>query len=148
MAGFNKLEVATIIAAVAAWAKQQPEICGVALVGSWARNRTHENSDLDLMLLATNPELFFRDTNWFNKLDWQKLNLQTSKYYDRIYGVVRSRHLCFTGGQRIEFTFGYRSWANINPIDPGTSIVVSSGIKILYDPDNLFNALVSASKHK
>ena len=148
MAGFKKLEVETIIAAVAAWAKQQPEIYGVALVGSWARNQAHENSDLDLMFLTPNPELFFQDPNWFNELDWQKLNLQISKYYDRTYGVVRSRHLCFTKGQRIEFSFGYLSWANIDPIDPGTLIVVSSGINILYDPRNLLNSLVLASKYK
>ena len=142
MAGFKESEVEAIIAAVKAWTKQQPEIYAVALVGSWARNKAHENSDIDLMILTLNPERFFLDTNWFNNIPWHKLNLQLAYHYDRTYGLVRSRHLFFEQGQRIEFRFGHPNWACINPIDPGTLAVISSGIKIICDRDRLLTTLL------
>lgn len=146
MAGFKELEVEAIIAAVKAWAKQQPEIYAVALVGSWARNQAHENSDIDFMFLIPNPELFFQDTAWINFIPWHDLNLKVDRYYDRTYGVVTSRHLCFQQAQRVEFSFGYPSWANINPIDPGTLAVISSGIRIICDRDRLLTTLLKEIK--
>ena len=145
MVGFSKLDVSKIIGAIGIWAKQQPEIYAVALVGSWARSEAHENSDLDLMILTSNPELFFQDTNWFNSIPWHDLNnLQIDTYYDRVYGVVKSRHLCFQQGSRIEFSFGYPNWAIIDPIDPGTLRVVGSGMTIICDRHKLLETLVKA----
>lgn len=95
MTGFKELEVEAIIATVKAWAKQQPEIYAVALVGSWARNQAHENSDIDLMILTPEFERFFSDTNWFNNIPWHDLNLKVDRYCERTYGVVRSCHLSF-----------------------------------------------------
>ena len=142
--GFSKLDVSKILNAVEIWAKQ-PEIYAVVLVGSWARDRAHENSDLDLMILTPNPDLFFQNTTWFNSIPWCDLgNFKIDTYYDRVYGVVKSRHLCFQQGQRIEFSFGDPSWASIDPIDPGTLAVVSSGIRIISDRYKLLETLVAA----
>ena len=144
MAGFSELEVSKIIKGVKIWAKQ-PEIDAVGLVGSWARDRAYENSDLDLMILTSNPDLFFQDTDWFNSILWHDLNdLKINTYYDRIYGVVKSRHFCFQQGQRIEFSFGYPNWADINPIDLGTLRVIRSGIIIIYDRHKLLETLAKA----
>ena len=142
MTGFKELEVKRVIATIKIWAKQQPKICAVALVGSWAKakNQAHENSDIDLMFLTPRPELFFSDTVWFHSIPWD-LNLNVDRYYDRTYGVVKSRHLYFSQGQRIEFSFGYLNWANTDPIDPGTLKVVGSGMEIIYDRDQLLMAL-------
>lgn len=51
-------------------------------------------------------------------------------------------------GQRIEFCFGYPSWANTNPIDPGTLIVVTSGIEIICDRYELLKSLILRSNKK
>ena len=141
MAGFRELEVKRIIATIKAWAKQQPKIIAVTLVGSWAKNQAHENSDIDLVFLTPHLELFFHDTVWFYSIPWHDLNLNVDRYYDRTYGVVKSRHLCFDRGHRIEFSFGYPNWANTDPIDSGTLAVVRSGMEIIYDPDRLLMAL-------
>mgnify|MGYP003447724489 CR=1 len=41
---------------------------------------------------------------------------------------------------------GCPSWANTNPIDPGTLIVVTSGIEIICDRYKLLKSLILASK--
>jgi predicted nucleotidyltransferase len=45
-----------ILRVVLAWATAQPKIRAVALVGSHARGTAGPDSDIDLMLLATDPE--------------------------------------------------------------------------------------------
>ena len=144
MSGFEELEVKAIIKAIAAWADRESKIDAVALVGSWARNEAHGDSDLDLMVLTSNPKLFFDDDSWFDRILWHEFNLRAVSYYDRVYGVVKSRHFCFQDGQRIEFSFGYWSWAKTNPIDSGTLAVVSSGVAIIYDRHRLLETLVEA----
>ena len=144
MPGFDKLQVERICRAIATWADRDPKIYAVALVGSWARNEAHPDSDIDLMVLTSDPERFFHDNSWFDSIPWQELNLQLVNHYDRVYGVVKSRHFCFQDRQRIEFGFGYRSWANIDPIDLGTLGVVSSGMRIISDRHQLLENLVKA----
>ena len=144
MTGFKESEVEQILVTVETWAKSQLEINGFALVGSWARKQARPDSDLDLMFLTPHLELFFEDIVWFNNIPWHSLNLEIDSYYDRVYGVVRSRHLVFQSGQRIEFSFGYPNWAKINPIDPGTLVVVRSGIRIIHDREKLLENLVKA----
>jgi uncharacterized protein len=147
MSGFEALEVDNILRTIKTWAESQSKIDAVALVGSWARKEATKNSDIDLMILTPNPDLFFRDQDWFNRISWHDHNLKVVSYDDRIYGVVKSRHLFFQRGQRIEFSFGYPSWANTNPIDPGTLIVVTSGIEIIWDQYESLKSLILASKN-
>ena len=144
MTGFRKSEVEEIITTIERWAISHSLILSMALVGSWARNEANSHSDIDLMFLTSEPKLFFDDVHWFKNISWHKFNLEINDYYDRTYGIVRSRHLCFQNGKRVEFSFGYPNWANTNPIDPGTLKVVSSGIKIISDRDRLLENLVNA----
>ena len=143
MSGFTTLEVEHILEMVRKWAENKPKIHAVALVGSWARGQARLDSDIDLMFLTSQPELFFLDSDWFGYLPWHRLELRVVDYYDRSYGVVKSRHLRFSQGQRIEFGFGYTNWADTKPIDAGTFAVASLGLKIIYDPERLLTNLIN-----
>ena len=144
MPGFDKLQVERICRAIATWADRESRIDAVALVGSWARNEAHADSDIDLMILTSDPEQFFHSNIWFHSILWQEFNLQLVSHYDRVYGVVKSRHFCFQDRQRIEFSFGDPTWASIDPIESGTFAVVSSGLKIICDRHQLLENLVKA----
>ena len=74
MTGFGELEVEQIIIAVKTWAKRS-QIDSFAVVGSWARKQARSDSDLDLMFLTSNLELFFKDITWFDRIPWDNLNL-------------------------------------------------------------------------
>lgn len=146
MGGFTEQQVDRILELVRAWTETQPRIRAVALVGSWARGQARANSDLDLMFLTSNPELFLHNASWHHCLLWQEIGLEISDYYDLTYGVVWSRHLCFNSRQEIEFSFGALNWADTKPIDLGTYRVASSGLKIIYDPDRLLANLMTTMK--
>jgi len=49
---------------VTRWASRRSDIRGLALVGSHASNRARPDSDLDLLLLATEPKRYLEDTSW------------------------------------------------------------------------------------
>jgi hypothetical protein len=57
------------------------------------------------------------------------------------YGAVWSRHILLHSGQRIELSFGARSWASLSPLDPGTRYVVQDAFKVLYDPEGMLGRL-------
>lgn len=40
------------------WAKKEPDVEAVAVVGSWARGEATGESDVDIVLLTASPERF------------------------------------------------------------------------------------------
>jgi predicted nucleotidyltransferase len=58
-----------IIQIVVEWAKAQPTICAVALVGSHARGTARADSDIDLIVLTTDPQYFRADTAWLSAIN-------------------------------------------------------------------------------
>jgi hypothetical protein len=49
------MQAERILQIIVDWAKKQPTIQAVAVVGSHARGAARADSDIDLVLLATNP---------------------------------------------------------------------------------------------
>jgi hypothetical protein len=127
-------QVDPIVEVVLAWAKTQPTIWAIALVGSHARGTARIDSDIDLMLLATDPERFRTDTTWVAQIDC---------WMDEEYGAAWSRRV-WVSDWSVEFTFASLSWAKANPPDAGTRQVVSDGCRILHDPDALLARLCKA----
>ena len=58
------MEVASFLEAFGCWASAQPDIEGVALVGSHARNAQNEESDVNLMILTTDVAKYFQNQSW------------------------------------------------------------------------------------
>jgi predicted nucleotidyltransferase len=52
------MQAERILQIIVDWAKKQPTIQAVAVVGSHARGTARAESDIDLVLLATNPRAF------------------------------------------------------------------------------------------
>jgi predicted nucleotidyltransferase len=58
--------ISPLLEQIKVWAASQLAIVGVALVGSYARNKAREDSDIDIVILTTTPELFLEDKKWLN----------------------------------------------------------------------------------
>jgi len=123
--------------AFTAWARQHAAVLGAAIVGSHARGTARADSDLDLVILCQDPGLFLDDDSWL-----QTWGQTTSKGIED-YGALTSLRAFYAGGLEVEFGLTTPDWAAI-PVDPGTRQVVSGGIKILHDPEGLFEDLESA----
>ena len=61
------MEVATFLEVFDCWARAQPDIVGVALVGSQARDTANEDSDVDLIILTSEVDKYSQDQLWISQ---------------------------------------------------------------------------------
>jgi hypothetical protein len=127
-------------APIVSWARQQSDILALAIAGSWARGTAGSDSDVDLILLVREPEVY-RGRDWLGEIAW--CEGRVTRWRDADYGVAWSRHLQLSDSREIEFTFCRPSWADTDPVDPGTAEVVSGGCRVLLDKSGLFEKLLS-----
>jgi uncharacterized protein len=134
-----------IIEVVLQWARAQPTICAVALVGSHAGGTASVGSDIDFVVLTTDPDFFHRNTGWINAIGWGACGASPANWQDEEYGQLWSRRIWLEPGQdELEMGFALPSWADVHPLDPGTRQVVADGCRILHDPKGLLASLCRA----
>ena len=139
------MQAERIIQIIADWAKAQPTIHAVALVGSHARGSAGPDSDIDLVLIATNPRAFRDETAWLDTIGWNAVGARPQKWQDEDYGELWSRRLWLEKNHgEIEFGFASPSWADVNPLNPGTRSVIAGGCRILHDPRKILSRLCAA----
>jgi len=131
--------VETLLERIPVWAEARPDVRAIALVGSWAREVARPDSDLDLMLLVNEPELFERETAWLEEISVSK----PKRWQDKDYGAAWSRRVFLEDGSELEFTFSTPAWALTAPVDPGTFRVIKDGCRILYDPEGILEQLIN-----
>ena len=145
--------IKVILGQVKNWAQKRSEILALALVGSYARGEATLKSDIDLMMIASDTEVFRQSYDWMYQINWESINYKIQKWNDAQYGVVWSRHVYLsnyssssknhlTNKIKVEISFGLPTWASIQPIDAGTFGVVSRGCKIIYDPQDILANLI------
>jgi uncharacterized protein len=132
-----------IIEVVLQWARTQPTICAVALVGSHARGTARADSDIDFVILTTAPDFFRRDIGWINVISG--CGVSPTNWRDEEYGQLWSRRIWLEPGHReLEMGFALPSWADVSPLDPGTRQVITNGCRVLHDPKGLLARLRGA----
>jgi uncharacterized protein len=134
-----------IIEIVLPWARAQPTICAVALVGSHARGTAGAGSDIDFVILTTDPDFFRRNTGWIDAIGWEACGVSPASWEDEEYGKLWSRRIWLEPGHHeLEMGFAPPSWADVNPLDPGTRQVVADGCRVLHDQKGLLALLCRA----
>lgn len=121
------------------WATKQENILGAALVGSHARNAAKESSDIDLIIITKNPNVYINDNSWI----YQFGTVKPDGIHDEDWGVVKTKRVFYENGIEVEFNLATEEWAQTNPVDEGTKQVMSEGNKILVDKDGLFVRLTT-----
>jgi len=117
------------------WAYKNKDLDSLLLVGSYARNKAHQDSDIDLVLMLNNPE------KYVNNLDWIKEFGEIKKHKIEYWGRVTSIRTWYKNGIEVEFGITSVEWAEI-PVDSGTFRVVSDGSKILVDKSKKLEQLL------
>ena len=120
------------------WAASRPDILGVALVGSYARNQATDTSDVDLAIVAKQPEIYLRDTQWARHFG--TVNCQQSENY----GKVTSVRVWYPGEFEVEYGFTDETWCAL-PVDEGTKQVISHGMQILTERASTLSRLITGS---
>lgn len=120
-----------------AWAAPRDDVHGVAVVGSYARGTARADSDVDVVLLTTDPSRYTDERAWLGDFgavlawraeDWGALHVVRTYYAD---------------GTEIEFGITSTAWAAL-PADAGTAGVIAGGCRIVFERDGLLSRLVGA----
>jgi predicted nucleotidyltransferase len=131
-------EVAHFLVAVRDWADRQPEVHAAAVAGSWAHGDARMSSDLDLVVLCPDPEVYLQTQDWSAALG-DLIYLET-----RPWGPLTELRFALPSMLEIDFGIAPTSWADIDPVDEGTRQVIEDGISILHDPHRLLARLIRA----
>ncbi|RAK69043.1 nucleotidyltransferase domain-containing protein [Phenylobacterium kunshanense] len=128
---------------LAAWARIEPGCRALALVGSWVRGAARPDSDLDLMLLATDRDHWAANDGWLRQV-LREIGFASVTMAPETYGVTRAWRASLGPQIEVEVGIADQQWAGLNPLDAGTQRVVRDGLKPLVDKDGLLRALVDA----
>jgi predicted nucleotidyltransferase len=107
------------------------------VVGSVARGDARPDSDVDVVLLATEPE------RYLGRIDWVRTFGATRHTEIEDYGRLVSIRAVYRSGLEVEFGIAAPDWAEA-PFDPGTEEVARGGIVVLLDRDGHATALARA----
>jgi predicted nucleotidyltransferase len=129
--------VSVFLEAFCDWARSQPEIEAVVLVGSYARAAPKEDSDVDLVILTRVVDRYLRDRKWISLFG------QLTECRDENYSRVTSIRSFYENGLEVEYGFTTPDWAD-SPIDAGTWRVISQGMKVLHDPHGIIARMQEA----
>lgn len=115
-----------------AWAQSQPDVLAAALVGSHARGTASPTSDVDLVILARDPQRYLNDQSWVNRFG-EPLRSQMEDY-----GRLTSLRVWYQSGLEVEFGLTGADWA-AQPLDAGTRRVIEDGMRVLFERQPLLS---------
>ena len=114
------------------WASRQPDIQGIALVGSYARGEARDDSDIDLVILTELPQKYLAEVQWPKRFGI------IEKRQSEDYGKLSSLRIWYQNGPEVEYGITRPDWAAI-PLDEGTRAVISSGMIVLFERGDLLS---------
>src|SRR5688500_13002128 len=104
----------TLFALLNSWAEAEEGIEAVALVGSHARGKARNDSDIDVVILATSPATYLANTLWVETFG------TVTHFRREDYGAVQSLRVFYADGLEVEFALTSVEWASIERVDDGT----------------------------
>jgi predicted nucleotidyltransferase len=134
----RRAEVEAFLERATGWAARRPDVVALALVGSYARGVDRPDSDVDLMVLTTDPTRYLDREDWIGELGAERL------VTTRSWGPVTERRLALPSGLEVEVGVAPPSWAAVDPVDAGSRQVMTDGNRVLYDPAGLLAAFIAA----
>jgi predicted nucleotidyltransferase len=123
-------KLSAFLEAFCRWARSQPDVTAVVLVGSYARGAASEGSDIDLVVLTPSVDRYLRDRSWVSVFG------ETAECREEEYGRLTSVRAFYGSGFEVEYGFTTPDWAEA-PIDAGTLRVVADGMEVLHDPHGI-----------
>ena len=101
----------------------------LVLVGSHARDAARVDSDIDFVLISSQPASLLNDHSWQHTFG------EPCNMLHEDWGLVQSIRV-FYSDLEVEFGIAGLEWVQ-PPIDPGTAEVIAQPLRVLFDPDSL-----------
>lgn len=120
--------VSDFLQSVVEWAKMEPSLLALALVGSHAHGEASPESDVDLILLLKNPEVYVKDRDWVSDFG------NPIRIIKEDWGKVTSLRVFYADGLEVEYGLSDIEWGS-DPNDQGDAQVINDGLIVLYEKD-------------
>jgi predicted nucleotidyltransferase len=120
------------------WAAAAPGIVAIAVVGSHARGTARVGSDVDIVIICTDPKKYLESIGWLSEFG----GVEKTERED--WGLVQSWRVFYQSGIEVEFCITTEEWCSHEAIDSGTGRVIKGGAKIVFDPRSLLSDLILA----
>jgi uncharacterized protein len=118
------------------WSAGEPGIRAIALVGSHARGAARADSDIDIIIICTDPSHYLESGDWLSAFG----QIRNAERED--WGLVQSWRVFYLDGTEVEFGITTERWCSEVEISSGTGRVISDGAKIVFDPNDLLANLI------
>jgi len=122
------LNVRAFLQSVVEWAKNEPDLMALALVGSHARGEASPESDVDLILLLRSPKEYLNDRDWISEFG------EPGHIIQEDWGKVTSLRVLYANGLEIEYGLSNLEWGS-DPRNKGDARVIGNGLIVLYEKD-------------
>lgn len=117
------------------WAEALEDIRTLAVVGSHARGDARPDSDVDLVVVCSEPARYLNDIAWVRTFG------EVGELSCEDWGLVQSLRVLYRNGPEVEFGITGTVWTAIPP-DRGTAQVVGDGCSILLDRNGQLGRLL------
>jgi len=118
-------DITLFLSNLVTWARRQPGVGAVALVGSHARGTARPDSDIDILLLLDDPQAFLADASWVRAFG------EPVRQEVEHWGKVTSLRVWYADGQEVEYGLAGLDWGS-DPADEGDMRVIRDGIRVVY----------------
>ncbi len=140
----NKHQAEKLIELTEGLVESTDDLRALGVGGSWSRGNPRPDSDLDLIIIAQNPNMWRRHQHWVRELPFKRFGFSYYDHHTATYGVVWSAHIELKPDAKLELALASKSWTSLDPIDPGTRHVLTDAFKIIVDKDHLLIQLIDA----
>lgn len=136
----RRREVDRLVSAIGVWTAARSDVSALGVVGSYAYRRPRMASDVDLVVLTSEPEVYGAWVGTRSPLAPAQL------IHHQQWGPITEWRFRRRSGLHVEFNVATPNWADVSPLDPGTARVISHGLQIVHDPQALLARLQSVVK--
>ena len=125
---------------VRVWAAAQADVVAVLLVGSYARSRQNEGSDVDLVVVLEDPVPRLQSPVWTSHFG-EVLGIRRGDY-----GPVQSLFVTYRVGPEVELGLTGRVWLDLARHDAETRSILQRGAQVWYDPSGAAEQALTAER--
>lgn len=136
----SSAEINSFIEKLRFWSSEQPDIEASAIVGSWARGTARADSDIDVIVITSEPSKLLDDNAWFEQFG------QVEKFKREDWGLVQSLRVHYANGQEIEFGITTGEWISPIEIELASGQIMRDGMMIVYDPQQALRQALSSAQ--
>lgn len=131
--------IETLLEQLQSFAASEKMINAVLLVGSHAKGTAGPDSDVDLVLITSDPDRYLRNRRWLERfgivLNWELED----------YQLVQSLRVFYENGPEVEFGITSLDWIAESQLQ-STGKILSGGYRVIHDPANLIDGFCRRAK--